>query len=113
MEFEAGIAPLHLLGAPCGPLKAIAAHLHGKGQSFAWALPELATLEVIAAASTISHLILDVDAMGGLDRLIGPLIALQRARPDLALVLVAPCPVTGRRKVVMWCAARDRTGPAA
>jgi hypothetical protein len=113
VEFEAGIAPLRLLGDPCGPLKAIAAHFHGKGQSFAWALPELATLEAIAAASVISHLILDVEAMGGIDRLMEPLMALRGARPDLALVLVAPCPLTGRRKVVMWCAARVSAPPAA
>lgn len=103
---EAPIAPLRLIGDPCGPLRSIAEHLHRKGHDFAWAHPELMTLEILAGAAAVSHLIVDLDVMGGLERLAAPLLALRQDRPDLALVLVGSCPETGRRRIVLWCAAR-------
>lgn len=103
---EAPIASLRLIGDPCGPLRSIAEHLHRKGHDFAWAHPELMTLETLAGTAAVSHLIVDLDVMGGLERLAGPLLALRQVRPDLALVLVGSCPETGRRRIVLWCAAR-------
>lgn len=103
---EAPIAPLRLIGDPCGPLRSIAEHLHRKGHDFAWAHPELMTLEALAGTAAVSHLIVDLDVMGGLERLADPLLALREARPDLALVLVGSCPQTGRRRIFLWCAAR-------
>lgn len=85
----AGDLRVGLVGIRGATLSEPARWLRGQGIEVGWLEPAVTSLGDLAAPEAPNLAIIDVDALGGADIVLEPLLNLRRRRPGLAVVLVS------------------------
>lgn len=83
------IGEVVLVGPMAGALCRAAGWLGGNGAQVLWEASVECAFNAAITRRSITHLLVDVDRLGGIMTLLEPLLALREARPDLVVILVS------------------------